>query len=251
VTVLPSGLDVQDLFLQQALSDLHTCMPAEIVAVRDGGADKRQFVDVQPMLQRVIIDENGEQQNESLPVVQMVPVAYMQGGGFFISMPLAVGDTVLLVFAERSLDTWIQNAQRASRQPVMPGDLSMHSLEGAIAMPCGPAPRSALLTGVDAADLVVATATGTVLARFKANGQVSIAEGTQFVALANLVATELDRIKGDINSLKSAVSEGFKAGGASGPGFAGGAVMDTAFQALVVGVPSSPASVAATKTKAT
>jgi len=249
MTILPSGLDVQQLFVQQAMSDLHTCMPAEIVAVRDGGADKRQFVDVQPMLQRVIIDENGDQQNEALPVVQMVPVAYMQGGGFFISLPLAVGDTVLLVFAERSLDTWIQNAERASRQPVMPGDLSMHSLEGAIAMPCGPAPRSALLTGVDASDLVIGTSSGTVLQRWKADGSVVVAEGTQYVALANLVATELDRVKGDIADLKSAISTGFTNVGAgaaaNGPAAAG------VFDSTTVAIPSSPASVAATKTKAT
>jgi hypothetical protein len=251
MTILPSGLDVQQLFIQQAMSDLHTCMPAEIVAVRDGSADARQFVDVQPMLQRVIIDENGDQQNESLPVVQMVPVAYMQGGGFFISMPLAVGDTVLLVFAERSLDTWIQNAERASKQPVMPGDLSMHSLEGAIAMPCGPAPRSGLLTGVDASDLVVATSSGTVLQRYKADGQVSIAEGTQFVALANLVATELDRVKSDINTLKSSTSTALGSINVAAGGAFVGTTVKGPFDISTAAIASAPASVAATKTKAT
>lgn len=242
MTILPSGLDVQDLFLQRALSDLHTCMPAEIVAMRDGGADARQFVDVQPMLQRVIIDEDGEQQDEALPVLQMVPVAYMQGGGFFVSLPLAVGDTVLLVFAERSLDTWIQTAERASKSPVLPGDLSMHSLEGAIALPVGPAPRSALLTGVDASDLVIATSSGAVLQRWKADGSTVIAEGTNFVALANLVMSGLNKLQTTFDAHTHPAITTATAG------LAGPATVTVSPPSSAVGALDN---VAATKTKAT
>jgi Phage protein Gp138 N-terminal domain len=256
VTVLPSALDIQVDVIRNELADVHTCMPAEIVGVR-GGKDARQFVDVLPTLQRVVIDADGLAQNEAYPVIPMVPVGYAQGGGFFVSLPLAVGDIVLLVFAERSLDAWIESARRGAQAAVVPGDVATHTLQGAIALPCGPAPRSALLTGVDASDVVIGTTSGTILQRWKADGQVSIAEGTQFVALANLVATELTRIKGDFTTLSTAISAGFAAGGTSGPGFAGGTVMDTAFKAGLgvppgpATVPSTPASVAATKTKAT
>lgn len=194
MTVLPSALDVQDEATRQTLGDLHTCMPGEVVAVRSSTADRRQFVDVLPMLQHAAVDEDGNPIDEPLPLLQMVPVAYMQGGGFFLSVPLRVGDPVLLLFAERSLDTWIQNAKPGARTPVVPGDLSQHSLQGAIALPLGPAPRAGLLAGVDGSDLVIATTAGAVLARFTSTGFVTFAEGINFVALANLVVTELNRL---------------------------------------------------------
>lgn len=251
MTVIPSALDVQEAASRNTLSDLHTCMPGEVVAIRSSTRDGRQFVDVLPMLKRAVTDEDGEPVDEALPVLQMVPVGYLQGGGFFLSVPLRIGDGVLLVFAERSLDAWIESAIFGAKMPVTPGDLSMHSLQGAIALPLGPAPRSALHTGVDGKDLVVGTSSGTVLARFKPDGSVMIAEGTEFVALANLVADELDRIKSDLTTLKSAVQTGFGTTFPSGP--ASGATNGTAAAAAFAGAftPTAPGDVAATKTKAT
>lgn len=239
MTIIPSALDVQDAALRNTLSDLHTCMPGEVVAVRAGATDGRQFVDVLPMLQRVVVDEDGVPLSEALPVLQMVPVAYMQGGGFFLSLPLRVGDTVLLVFAERSLDSWIQTASPGARTPVVPGDLSTHTLQGAVALPCGPAPRAALLAGVDATDMVVGTSDGTILARFRADGSVTIAEGTDYVALANLVATELQALWSAMNGHTHVVATTGSATAQSGT---------AAAQPPPGGMPGP---VAATKTKAT
>jgi len=177
VTVLPSALDIQVDVIRNELADVHTCMPAEIVGVR-GGKDARQFVDVLPTLQRVVIDADGLPQNEAYPVIPMVPVGYAQGGGFFVSLPLAVGDIVLLVFAERSLDAWIESARHGAQAAVVPGDVATHTLQGAIALPCGPAPRASLLTGVDASDVVLGTTSGTILQRWKADGTIVFAEGT-------------------------------------------------------------------------
>jgi hypothetical protein len=241
MTVLPSQLDIQEASLRTVLSDLHTCMPAEVVAVRADASNKRQFVDVLPMLQREIISEDGEPRDEALPLLQMVPVAYMQGGGFFLSVPLRVGDVVLLLFAERSLDTWIQNATPGARTPVVPGDLSLHSLQGAIALPLGPAPRAGLLAGVDGSDLVIATAQGAVLARFTSAGFVTFAEGINFVALANLVATELGRLWTALGTHTHAVTGSAPSGG--------GAI--TGGLATPAGSQGSAGPVAATKTKAT
>ena len=186
MTVLPSDLDIQVDVIRDELADLHTCLPAEIVGVREG-KDARQFVDVLPTLQRSVIDADGLPQNEAYPVIPMVPVGYAQGGGFFVSLPLAVGDIVLLVFAERSLDAWIESARHAGGSAIVPGDVATHTLQGAIALPCGPAPRSSLLTGVDAADVVIGTTSGTILQRWKKDGTSVFAEGTDAAALASKV----------------------------------------------------------------
>lgn len=239
MTVLPSQLEIEEQQIRNTLSDLHTCMPAEVVAVRSDTANKRQFVDVLPMLKRAAIDEEGEPIDEALPMLQMVPVAYMQGGGFFLSVPLRPGDVVLLVFAERSLDTWIQNATPGARTPVTPGDVSTHSLQGAIALPLGPAPRAGLLAGVDEADLVIATVEGNVLARFSSAGFVTFAEGVNFVALANLVLTELQKLWNAVNSHTHQVATTGSSSAQTGT---------AAAQPSPIG---SASSVAATKTKAT
>lgn len=237
--------------MRDALSDVHTCMPGEVVAVRSGARDGRQFVDVLPLLQRAVVDENGDPQNEAYPVLQMVPVGFMQGGGFFVSLPLRIGDTVLLAFAERSLDAWLETCTPGARSPSVPGDLSTHTLQGAIALPWGPAPRSALLAGVDGTDLVLGLRDGTVLARFTPAGGVVFAEGVNFVALANLVGVELTRIKADLTTLKAAVQTGFSTVVPTGP--AAGATAGVTAAAAFAGAftPSTPGSVAATKTKAT
>lgn len=235
MTVLPSARDLQDESLRHVLGDLHTCMPGEVVAVRSESRDGRQFVDVLPMLQRSVVDEDGEPLDEALPLLQMVPVGYLQGGGFFLSVPLRPGDPVLLLFAERSLDTWIQNAKPGARTPVIPGDLSAHSLQGAIALPCGPAPRSGLLQGVDGSDLVIATAQGVVLARFKADGSVVLAEGGDHVALAAKVDAFITALDGVFRTAWTPVPQD------------GGAALKTAYAAAFG---SPPSSVAATKTKA-
>jgi hypothetical protein len=168
--ITPSLLDVISAVVQSALSNLHTCMPAEVVRVQIG-EHKRQFVDVLPTLQRQAFNENGEAVNETLPIIPMVPVGYPQGGGMFISLPLTQGDIVLLVFAERSLDQWLQVARKHSGAAINPGDVGLHPLEGAIALPCGPAPRPDLLNDVDGSDLMIAFDGGTQL-RVKSNGVV-------------------------------------------------------------------------------
>jgi hypothetical protein len=238
VTVIPSEIDIQDQATREALSDLHTCMPGEVVAVRSGSSDARQFVDVLPLLQREVVDEDGEPQSEAYPVLQMVPVGYMQGGGFFLSLPMRIGDTVLLVFAERSLDSWLQTATPGARTPVVPGDLSTHSLQGAIALPWGPAPRSALLAGVDGSDAVLGLRDGTILARFTPAGGVVFAEGVNFVALANLVLTELNRLWTAVGAHTHVVATTGSSSAQTGT-------------AAAAGSQGTANSVAATKTKAT
>jgi hypothetical protein len=89
MTTTPSTLDVQDAHVQAALSNLHTCMPAEVLRVY-AGEHKQRFVDVQPGLMRAAVDEDGEHVDEQLPVLTMVPGAVRQAGGFFISVRLKV-----------------------------------------------------------------------------------------------------------------------------------------------------------------
>lgn len=93
---------------------------------------------------------------------------------------------------------------------------------------------------------------GTYAVYIAADGKVHLGGGTaasDFVALAAKVTTELGRVKDDFTALKTAIGSGFTAVGAALA--ASGAAGKSAFDLAAAAVPSSPASVAATKVKAT
>ena len=89
-----------------------------------------QQVSVQPLIQDGYTDEAGERQADRLPVIPHVPVVFPGAGGFRVTFPIAVGDTVLLVFSSSSLDQWL-----ALGGEVDPKDDRRHDLSDAIAIP--------------------------------------------------------------------------------------------------------------------
>lgn len=86
----------------------------------------KQNVSVQPLIKRKF-REGGEQ---SMPVLQDVPLIFPRAGGAFLTMPVKQGDGVLLVFADRSLDKWL-----AKGGEVAPEDPRMHDVSDAVAIP--------------------------------------------------------------------------------------------------------------------
>jgi hypothetical protein len=67
---------------------------------------------------------------ESLPVITDVPVVFPGAGDYSVTFPIAKGDTVLLIFAEGSLDQWLTKGGE-----VDPQDDRRFSLTDAIAIP--------------------------------------------------------------------------------------------------------------------
>lgn len=66
-----------------------------------------QRVSVQPLIRRSDYGEGGTRTVEGLPIVQNVPVMFPGSGSNRLTFPIAVGDTMLLVFADGSLDKWL------------------------------------------------------------------------------------------------------------------------------------------------
>jgi hypothetical protein len=153
MTTTPSDRDITHAEIEHYLGNLHTCMPGVVQKVYT--AEGKQFVDVLPTLQRRVVNEDDEEVDEAYPLIPHVPLAFWRGGSFFVSLPIAAGDIVMLMFAERSLDTWIEQAKRGSSKPIAPGDVGMHPLDGAIALPFQPACKQGLLQGASSANLVI------------------------------------------------------------------------------------------------
>ncbi len=137
--------ELLELVLDQRQRELHTAMPGRVESY---DADT-QTCDVLPQLKIQRPDGEGGYKTCDLPVLPHVPVCFPRGGGFFLSFPLQKGDFVLVVFSERAIGNWRQKGEASN-----PGDLRMHSLAGAVAIP-GVFPNSGALDDADGTNLVL------------------------------------------------------------------------------------------------
>jgi hypothetical protein len=131
---------ISDL-IDSRIREVMTAIPGRVTAYNS----ELQAADVQPLVQRAYLDESGIRQVEDLPVIPRVPVQFQGSGSVRMTFPIAKGDTVLLVFAQSSLDKW-----ESSGLKVDPLDDRHHDLSDAIAIP-------GLLSFADATDQVHST----------------------------------------------------------------------------------------------
>lgn len=116
---------VIDSHTQNYNSQLYTSMPARVLEVTAG--EGIQYVRVQPSINKIYTDGVAVQ----VPEVNRVPVVFPSGGGGLLSFPIAVDDTVLLVFSQRNVKNWLAG----DGSEVNPETLRTHSLNDAIAIP--------------------------------------------------------------------------------------------------------------------
>ena len=114
--------------MERAMSRINTCMPGEIVSFNSG----TQTAIVQPCIQQKRID-NGAVVFQNLPQVINVPVVFPVAGGFALTFPVAPGDPCLLVFAQRSIDNWIDSGSDQPPEQDIPG-ARHHDLTDAFAI---------------------------------------------------------------------------------------------------------------------
>lgn len=113
-TVVQAAIDT-------SLTEVHTMLPGLVVSFDSD----TQLADVQPTIKRKI---KGKMEN--LPLLTDVPVRYSKSKIFSFTFPLEKGDQVLLIFSERSIDTWLTYGANQD-----PADVRQHSLSDAFAIP--------------------------------------------------------------------------------------------------------------------
>ena len=131
----PTLVEIFRLAIESRLLDLHVALPCRVEVYNPA----LQTADVLPMVRRAISDSSGNTQHEELPILPNVPVLFPRGGPFSITWDLAVGDTVLVVFASSAIGKWRESGDIAN-----PGDLRRHDLSHGIAIP-GVAPAAEVL----------------------------------------------------------------------------------------------------------
>lgn len=132
------------------------------------------------------------------PVFVDVPVFVFSGGGSFLSMPIAAGDTCLVLFNDRDLDPWCTNGTTGAA----PNSTRMHSLADGIAL-VGIRPFSYPLAGTSATDIIVKhssgdslTLNGTLAGLARANGtNITAKDGSAEITTAAGATVKADGTK--------------------------------------------------------
>lgn len=112
--------------LEDRLLDVHTALPGAVQSYDP----LTQTADIQLLVRRPVEKASGGYITEELPILPNVPVQFMRGGGQFLSMPLEVGDTGLVIFNEASIDQWRNLDDVAS-----PGEIGRHTLSSGVFFP--------------------------------------------------------------------------------------------------------------------
>jgi len=187
--------ELYDAFIEAAQSDLHTCCPCTVTAV-DG-----RTVTVTPGINRYVPDGAGNLISEPLPQLKDVPIGDQMANGMLISLPVAAGDTGMLIFSERPLGAW-----RATGQQGDPGDVGMHTLDGAIFVPMLQ-PDAKVAKSASATNLVIGSDTNQA-ARIVIQPTMILAgeNATNFVAMADKLQTAFATFTTMLNTIFGAAS---------------------------------------------
>jgi hypothetical protein len=112
------------------ISSLWTATPGIITAI---DLTKRTC-SVQPSIKGRVQNSDGSYEFVNLPLLVDVPIVFPSAGGFTLSLPIAVNNEVLVVFASRCIDAWWSNGGVG-----IPMEQRMHDLSDGFAIP---GPRS-------------------------------------------------------------------------------------------------------------
>lgn len=218
---------------------VNKCFPGQVKAYDPA----TQTAHVQPMLKRVITAEDGTHTYESLPLLPFLPVVFPRGGGYAMTLPLAVGDYVWVNCSDAAMSEWLATGQESE-----PWDTRRHHLSGGVCFPgCYPDPKP--LSSADntarQAGMLLGKDGGAEQIRF-ALGEIKVgATASDFVALSTLVLTELTKLQAALNAAVSVFNAH------THPYFPGpGGVVPTSATATPMDTAATPSSVAATMVKA-
>ena len=104
------------------------------------GQPAQMTLDLQPTINGIFTDELGVEHPIQMPVLLDCPVIFISGGGATVTVPVAVGNEVLVLIASRCIDAWWsqgwQPGSASAPNPAMnPPELRMHNLSDGFALP--------------------------------------------------------------------------------------------------------------------
>jgi len=165
--------------IEGVLSGLQTAIPG-IVQTVDLAAGT---CTVQPAIQAYVRQSDGSQKWVQLPTLLNVPIVFMAAGAFLLTVPLSIGDEVLVIFASRCIDSWWQSGGIQVQ-----AELRMHDWHDGFAI-MGPRSLPNATPNISGTSAQLRSQDGTTYVEIALNGIVNIvAPGGLFVNGA-IVAT--------------------------------------------------------------
>lgn len=93
-------------FMQSYMDDLqskiYTTLPA--IVVDNSEYESKNIISVRPTIDM----EHSDAQVSECPVIYNVPVVQPSAGGGLLSFPIQIGDTVLIEFSMRNIESWLE-----------------------------------------------------------------------------------------------------------------------------------------------
>lgn len=210
---------IQD-YIEMDKLELNTCLPA-IVKAYDS---VKQTCTVQPSMKRTTIAGEVSSRAE----IEDVPVVFPRSGAYGFTVPITVGDSVMLIFSQRSLDDWIDNGGE-----VEVTDYRLHDINDAIAIP-GLFPLENKITPAPAADAAEVRGNKILLGKSGASDEPMV--------LGNVLQTNLEDLITAIEDLVALIKKPTvivtpSAGGS--PGLGTSEIITTSIETALAGVKSA------------
>jgi hypothetical protein len=160
--------------MENRMADVRVAMPGRV----ESYDVTTQTANIQPLIKE-ITETEGEDITETLPQIPSVPVLFPRSNGFFVTFPIAAGDTGLLVVCDRNIDQWISTGLLKD-----PQDKRKHHISGAVFYPGLYHSKNPLLDA-HATDMVIGKDSG-IQFHIKASGAVELSlAGKSLVKVAN------------------------------------------------------------------
>jgi len=161
---LNDGEEALRLAFDGRLSNLWTALPGIVESVDFA----TMTCSVQPAIQGIVTDETGNEVPVNLPMLIHCPIIFPQAGGFALTLPLAVGDEVLIVWASRAIDAWWQSG--GIQRPV---EARMHDLSDGYVIP-GPVSVPNVIGSISTTGAQLRNKAGTTLLEIGGDGKIRL-----------------------------------------------------------------------------
>lgn len=162
--------------MESRLADLHVSLPGRVESYNMS----KQIASVKPLVKKKLLDGSVL----SMEVLSNVPVIMPRTAAGSLTFPIARGDYVLLLFAERAIDNWMSLGGEQ-----LPGDPRKHDLSDAIAIP-GLFPSNASASPAEEGAVILECG-GSVKVKLK-GGKVAI--GTPTTEVLAIISSALNEL---------------------------------------------------------
>lgn len=179
------------------LSNLWTAGPGIVQAIDF----TTMTLSVQPAIQGVVENEDGTVINVNMPLLIHVPIQFPAAGGFALTLPIQVGDEVLIVWASRCIDAWWQSG--GIQRPI---EARLHDLSDGFAL-VGIKSVPNVIPSISTTGAQLRNTAGTTYVEIAADGKIKLVSPSEIDITAPVVS-----VTGDMN-----VSGAVAAGSLSAP----------------------------------